>query len=325
MIPADLIDRARLTPIESVVQARGIKLRGGVDRAGACANCGGHDRFSINVRKQVFHCRNCGIGGDVIALVQFLDGVDFRTAVTSLAGEIQVRARPSPTTPRPPVKAADDEQPKHDLAFAKRIGSEIVPLIGTPGEVYLHHARKIDVAALEDVLTRADAIGWHPAVYFNSPEHPLHGRRLGCIVGIMTDAKTALPTGAISRTYIGPDLTKISKSKTLGAPTGMVRLSTDDEVLEGLCLAEGIETALTGMSWGLRPTWSTGSTGLLAAFPVLSGIEALTVVVDHDVNGAGERAAREAEARWLAAGKEVKLFRPDAPGDFNDALKGSAL
>jgi hypothetical protein len=31
------------------------------------------------------------------------------------------------------------------------------------------------------------------------------------------------------------------------------------------------------------------------------------------------------EARWLlAAGKEVHLLRPDAPGDLNDCLKGGA-
>jgi hypothetical protein len=34
----------------------------------------------------------------------------------------------------------------------------------------------------------------------------------------MTDASTAEPTGAISRTYIGPDLTKVGKAKTLGSP-----------------------------------------------------------------------------------------------------------
>ena len=100
-----------------------------------------------------------------------------------------------------------------------------------------------------------------------------------------------------------------------------MRLSRDDEVLEGLFLAEGLETALAGMAhFDLRPMWSTGSSGLMASFPVLSGIEALTVMVDHDRNGAGERAARELEARWLAAGREVKLFQPDEPGDLNDVV-----
>ena len=63
----------------------------------------------------------------------------------------------------------------------------------------------------------------------------------------MSDPATAKQTGAISRTYIGADLTKIGKAKTLGSPIGIVRLSTDDEVLGGLFLAEGLETALAGL------------------------------------------------------------------------------
>jgi hypothetical protein len=45
------------------------------------------------------------------------------------------------------------------------------------------------------------------------PPHSLRGRKLGCIVAIMTDAMTAEPTGAISRTYVAPDLTKIGRAK----------------------------------------------------------------------------------------------------------------
>src|SRR5208283_2889381 len=115
----------------------------------------------------------------------------------------------------------------------------------------------------------------------------LHGHKLGAIIGVMTDVKTAMPTGAISRTYIAPGGAKIGKAKTLGAPAGIVRLSLDEDVLEGLFLAEGLETALAGMAIGLRPMWSTGSTSQLSGFPVLAGIEALNIVVDHDLSGAG--------------------------------------
>jgi Protein of unknown function (DUF3631)/CHC2 zinc finger len=80
-------DEARAVKIEDVIAQRGIKLRGVIDRCGPCPKCGGDDRFSINISKQVFHCRGCNVGGDVIALVEHLDGVDFIAACMTLTGE----------------------------------------------------------------------------------------------------------------------------------------------------------------------------------------------------------------------------------------------
>jgi putative DNA primase/helicase len=99
------------------------------------------------------------------------------------------------------------------------------------------------------------------------------------------------------------------------------RLSEDADVLEGLHIAEGLETALDVMAEGFRPCWSTGSTAIMAKFPVLSGIEALTIIADHDLNGAGLRAASEAADRWQTAGRETHVFQRETPGDFNDAFR----
>jgi hypothetical protein len=209
-------------------------------------------------------------------------------------------------------------------AAVRRIVAELLPVRGIVGDFYLKERRRIYTAAIADVLERTDAIGWHPAVYFNQPDHPLHGQRLGCIVGVMTDAVTAKPTGAISRTYLDGDGRKIGKAKTLGSPAGIVRLSRDEDVLGGLHLAEGLETALAAMSIGLRPIWATGSTALMAKFPVLDGIECLTLIADHDASGTGEKAARAAESRWRQAKREVRIFRTDQIGDINDALAGLA-
>jgi hypothetical protein len=75
-------------PIERELERRGVLLRGtGHDRVGSCPKCGGDDRFSISTAKQLFNCRGCGLGGDVIKLVEHLDGVDFITACTTLTGE----------------------------------------------------------------------------------------------------------------------------------------------------------------------------------------------------------------------------------------------
>jgi AAA domain/Zinc-binding domain of primase-helicase len=82
------IEQARQVPIENEIARRGIRLSGnGIDRAGPCPKCGGTDRFSINVRKQAWNCRQCKSDadtGDVIGLVQWLDGSDFAAAVNTL-------------------------------------------------------------------------------------------------------------------------------------------------------------------------------------------------------------------------------------------------
>ena len=80
-------ERARALRIEAEIERRGIKLRGGSERVGPCPKCGGEDRFAINTKKGVWHCRGCDKGGDVIELVEHLDGVDFIHAVETLAGE----------------------------------------------------------------------------------------------------------------------------------------------------------------------------------------------------------------------------------------------
>jgi hypothetical protein len=79
--------RARAVPIADEVRRRGIGLsRIGDELIGPCPRCGGDDRFGVNIKKNVFNCRGCNVGGDVIQLVEHLDSVDFKTACETLAG-----------------------------------------------------------------------------------------------------------------------------------------------------------------------------------------------------------------------------------------------
>ena len=67
------------------------------------------------------------------------------------------------------------------------------------------------------------------------------------------------------------------------------------------------------MMAGFRPLWATYSAEAMARFPVLPGIEALTVLADHDQ--AGLIAAQTCAERWVAAGREVLIRWPDGLGD----------
>jgi hypothetical protein len=321
-IPAHLVDKARGASIMATLQGLDLRLKknGPHELTGACPRCGGVDRFNVNTTKGAWFCRGCDAkGGDGISLLMHVRGLVFREAVEDLIGEIAVeRPAPAPIEAAAKAKAAADEAARE--AFILRMSAKaiagMVPIIGTPGEAYLRDVRKIDTGAIADVLNSTAAIGWDPESFFREDGHRLDRQRLGAIVALMTDPLTALPTGGISRTYIH-DGQKVAKAKGLGT-AGVVRLTPDEDVLAGLHIGEGLETCLAAMSLDMRPAWSLGSKGAIGKFPVLSGIECLTIFAEPDA----EAEAQECAARWDAAGRAVLFTRAFGAKDINDVLKG---
>ena len=73
------------------------------------------------------------------------------------------------------------------------------------------------------------------------------------------------------------------------------------------------------MACGWKPVWATVDAGNMAAFPVLNGIETLTLFADNDLSGAGRKAAQECAERWREAGREAGIVMPELLGsDWND-------
>src|SRR6476619_3465818 len=82
------VDRARTVRTEDELACRGHQLkRQGHELIGPCPLCGGTDRFGVHLIRQVWNCRGCGVGGDVIDLVRHLDRCTFTTACETLIGE----------------------------------------------------------------------------------------------------------------------------------------------------------------------------------------------------------------------------------------------
>ncbi|MGH9549628.1 MAG: toprim domain-containing protein, partial [Terriglobales bacterium] len=84
---------------------------------------------------------------------------------------------------------------------------------------------------------------------------------------------------------------------------GVVRLSPDEDIALGLGIAEGIEDALAVLISGWAPGWAATCAGAIERFPVLPGIEALTIFADNDK--AGIAAAKACAERWH--GREVYI------------------
>ena len=118
----------------------------------------------------------------------------------------------------------------------------------------------------------------------------------------------------------GADRLRDAKGKTSwGRASGSaVMLSPFDDVTMGLVVAEGVETGISLLMADLAPVWCCGGAGNLGAFPVLSGIEALTIAADADEPG--QNAANAVAHRWRDAGCEAVIIAPPA-GDWADGYR----
>lgn len=67
--------------------------------------------------------------------------------------------------------------------------------------------------------------------------------------------------------------------------------------------------------------WVLGSAPAITAFPVLAGVEAITVLGETDDGGANHRAAQGCAARWIEAGREALIVVPQVGVDLNDVWR----
>ena len=217
---------------------------------------------------------------------------------------------PRPHQPVTPRRFDDDERRRRNAEAAERIWHEAVHIEGTPGAAYFYK-REIDITLLPDF----GGLRWHRRC-------PWEGGPKGCVIARYTDAITGEPRGIWRR-----PITKDAKPRTLGAMAGcVIRLWPDYDVTIGLVLAEGVETAAAASLFEhrgtlLQPAWAAGCADNMEKFPVLPGVECLTLIVDNDRSGTGQDAAAACARRWLDAGREVIRLTPKIVGeDFNDIV-----
>ena len=145
-----------------------------------------------------------------------------------------------------------------------------------------------------------------------------------CLVALLTDVVTR-EAKSLHFTWVLPDGKKAPVEPPrlyLGghAKAGSVcRLWPDSEVLHGLAVAEGIETALS-LAHAFKPAWACMDAGGLAALPVLPGVESLVIARDRD--SAGEKAAAACAERWTNAGATVVITRQTL-NDLNDVAQAA--
>ena len=246
-----------------------------------------------------------GLGGDLINLIERAHGVTFREAV-SYAEKFIGSALTLATTPPPAAcaRSSEDDSRRYQR-HAGNLWREARPIDGTHAARYLEWRH-----VLQPALEAGDGVlRFHPNCPFGKGAwHP-------CMLALMRNIQSNEPQ-AVQRTALPPtlmrEISRITFAKftqagkkiarmALGPKRGAaIKLSCDENVTEGLAIGEGLESILAAMQLGFRPAWALGGTAGIKSFPVLSGIEALTILVDNDDSGAGQRVAEQCSERWTS-------------------------
>lgn len=219
---------------------------------------------------------------------------------------------------RPSGKSLPTADPGR-TARALALWSEATAPGGTLVEAYLT-GRGLQLPA----EAAGEAIRFHPECPFRLDDGST--AKIPAMIALMRNAVTDEPQ-AIHRTALGEDgdgkarVVGLRSPKMMLGPSrgAVVKLVPDADVDLGLGLAEGIETAISIIAGGWRPVCACGTAGTISTFPVLGGIEALTIFADADP--AGLTAAQSCQARWLAAGRECTIILPPDDGqDWADVV-----
>jgi hypothetical protein len=248
-------------------------------------------------------------GGGPIDLIMHARRCSFRDAVNWARAFVGGTA---PATAYEPsqVKPAPDEAARARLA--SKIWREAVDPKDTPVETYLQSRGLI--------LPTCDDLRFHPTCPRGANE------RLPAMVALMRDPATHAPR-CIHRTYLRDDgrgkVEHGDKKLVLGPSAGaVVMLSPSEDVTTSLAIAEGIETSLSILVAGMGPVWAAGNAGNIRHFPVLPGIEGLTIFADNDAkSGTGLDSAQVCAQRWADAGRDATIRLPNGFKDWNEVLQ----
>jgi hypothetical protein len=239
-----------------------------------------------------YNCFYCGVEGELKG-----DGV---SPEAEEAAQAAYRAQ----------QAADREE---KTARALAIWEAGSPIAGTPAHEYLKARSIFDLPPDVDQVLR-----FHPLCPFGR-----QGLR-PCMLALFRSIKSNKPL-AVHRTLFFRDGT--AQRMALG-PIGGAAIKLWPKSDERLTIGEGIETVLSAALYlrradgsPLRPAWSLTVAKSLRHFPVIPGIERLSILADNDESQVGQSAAKACAQRWADAERKATVLYPEGK-DFNDDIRG---
>ncbi len=282
--------------------------------------------LSVNLSNGTFFDHEVGKGGGVLDLIHRETGLTGRAAVDWLKKGLHADVATKPRS-KHSNRSIPDRNPGSGEKSLDDHGRKLWQMarpIETydPAGSYLR-ARGCTLPPVDGDLR------WH-----SSMQHP-SGWIGPALVALITDIRNCKPL-SLHRTWI--DTSHPGSKAPIDRPRlllkghhkrhGVIRLWPDEEVTSGIALGEGIETMLAAAR-GFEPAWATIDAGNLAAFPVLPGIDAITIIADHDQRNprTGKRPGIEAALalarRYVDVGldptRSVRIWTAEKEGaDFAD-------
>ena len=306
MIPKSVIQNLRNTdPYDVVSQYVDLKKHG-KEWLGLCPfHSESTPSFTVVPAKGFYHCFGCGAHGDVIDFVRKINDLSFQEAVSKLTGDNHHPVKVQPKIKPEPKPIAFEDSP------ASKVWKRSHSIYGSLGEKYLK-MRGCFIPPEDGALR-----------FVPSLRYPRSNDSYPALVALVTDAitneKRTLRTTFLNKHGTGKAPVPNPKLTWKGLSTnGVIKLCGDEDVFDKLCIAEGIETALTA-AYERPQVWATGDSGTMKKFPDVERIKDLVIVADNDI--AGARASEEVASRYYDAGCTVKIYKPsEEKADLNDMV-----
>lgn len=249
--------------------------------------------------------------GDALNLIAHIQGVTLREAYKQGLEFLGITPEESAR------REGEDQTKKQKIERALQIWTEGRKIEGTIAEKYLR-GRGITCALSGDLK-------FHPECYNSETK-----TRMPAMLALMRDISDERDIACgIHRTWLARDgsgkANVPTPKKMYGrSKNAVIKLTPNDEITYGLGLTEGIETGLSLISANYRGIWVAGSAGAIKGFPILGGVESLTIFADNDLGETGINSARICANRWKHSGRETRIIYPrNAGSDWNDVARAA--
>lgn len=280
-------------------------------------------------------CNTCGPFSDGFSVLMWLNGWNFDEVINHVGDHLRCGMKTPPYVARPVASAAAEpdvnreaEEKRRRSARLRQIWEECVQFSDPKAEPAWWYLVTRGLSARTCAMFSSLRV--HPALpYYDGNE--LKGEFPALVAQVMgTDDKPV----TLHRTYLtqmGGKLAVESPKKLMPLFPGRtlqgaaIRMGVPDT---RLCIAEGIETALSVREATGITTWATVNAWGMMHFVPPAGVEEVWIWADKDRSDTGLQAAKQAKAKLWQHGIIARLFMPDMPippgskgADWNDVLQ----